>query len=142
MDLLLAKGAVVSFLPDSGWQWDAWDGKLTIECSWNVSLSDSDIVLKSDLESLKRKLIGKAYKASGFESSPGNIVEAVIEIDTSSLSNVLECSDEAAATMKTNGAFRVNCVPSLNSVAAPDPVTSKSGKWKIESSAQAIASST
>jgi hypothetical protein len=139
--LVLAKGGVVIFSPEAGWQWEGWNGKVTVDASWHATLEGADIVLKSDLERLKQKLVGKSYKASGFDASPGSVLSATVTVKDSTLSDVIRCNGELAATQDTSGSFSVNCVPSMSGVPSPDPQPAKSGQWRIEKSGQALVNS-
>jgi hypothetical protein len=140
VDPVLAQGAIILFEPESGWKWESWDGKVKAASERILMLEGKPVILKSDLEKLKDKLAEKSYKAKGFDDIPGNIASAIVRVTESTLSNVVECQGEFAATVKTKGTFTVSCIPSFKagSPPVPDPIATRSGKWRAEQAGQVV----
>ena len=143
-DLLIAKTVIV-FEPGPAWSWDGWNGqvKLTVE-SRGTTVIGKDVATKTDLVSLSGKLTGKKYKASGFDSVPGVVASAFVNVNATTLSNVFTIDGTEVAHLSSEGTFMISCVPSLNTsppTPIPDPCPVKTGSWRVQKSPQSLAKS-
>lgn len=137
--------ANVSFSPDPSWDWDGWNGELELNPQDLKVSSDSGIVgVEGDLIALGQKLVGKKYKAKGFDDLPGGVTSGTVMVTKSSLSNLVLIAGKNVAHEKTEGKFIVMVTPSFmkSKPPIPDPIVVKNGTWKIKTPGQSLTTST
>jgi hypothetical protein len=139
---LTVQGGIVLFKPDSGWQWNGWDGRASIRTDAHpMQVDGQPVAVFNDRKGLESELIGKQYEAQGFDDIPGSVTNSEIMVDSVSLSNHVTCSNKKVALKSTSGRFRLDCLPSYKagSPPTPDPILMKTGSWEIEKAGQAKA---
>jgi hypothetical protein len=143
---VVVKGGKLVLQPGPGWQWFGWDGKVEIVAQGTphpFTVDGAPVILAADVMALAAKVIGKQYKATGFDDVPGVATTALILVDQGTLSKNSQMTSQKVVLATTKGDFQVVCVPSMKAAAPPipDPVPMKSGTWKIESAGQSKATS-
>lgn len=137
---IVRNGGKIHFSPDTGWNWDGWDGQMEITSNEHVLKSESQaVVLPEDIKNLENRLIGCSYKAEGFTDTPGSVVSAQIRVDEATLSATISVGGTAVATALTTGTFKVSCAPSVKagSPPVPDPMAaSRTGRWEVVDTGQ------
>jgi hypothetical protein len=117
-----------------------WDGVLELDALMRHELTvDGKVaILIEDVLGCGTKLCGKNYKAAGFDRIPGTIVICALSVDESSVSKRLTVRGEKVCGDETNGTFIVTCVPSMSGSTppVPDPMPSRTGKWRFTAAGQ------
>ena len=146
MSGVVTADSTILFEPGPAWSWDGWNGEIKLSVvSQGVKAEGNDVAVEKDLVALGQKLMGKKYKASGFDNVPGVVSAATVSVTGASLSNVQLVGGMKVAHVKTTGTFMLTCVPSVNtspSAPIPDPCPVKTGTWKVKESSQSVAEST
>jgi hypothetical protein len=138
MEPVLVGGSVIAFEPEATWKWDGWNGELEVQPADNGTTVDGKIpVLESDLMALGKELVGKNYKATGFDNIAGVVIVGNISIKQ--LSRVASVGNIKVGHKKTEGTFMISCVPAVTTkppAPVPDPVPVKSGSWHVKAPGQ------
>lgn len=133
--LVSASGAKLKFQPDADWDWTGWDGVLTIKVpEGRLSVSGNGALRASDILASGKQVVGKNYKAQGFDAVQGTVLNCLVSIDSGSLPQSLSVAGEQVCGKATAGSFRASCSPSMtgSSPPIPDPLAaSRTGKWQI-----------
>jgi hypothetical protein len=141
-DLIVVDGAKIRLEPGPGWQWVGWDGQITLNVPQGIAdVAGHAVASESDFVALGLLLVGRQYKAMGFEDTPGAVVTTIIQVNASTLARASSLTDQRMATEQTSGTFTVTCVPSIRiaSPPVPDPMCgARMGRWRVVNSGQTI----
>ena len=142
MTKYLIDGDSIEFHPDTSWSFDGFDGIVVVKAATgNLRVEGKPIVLAEDLTACGSKILQKAYKAKGFDKTPGAILSAEVSVDDQTLSELLTCDGKKVATEATAGTFSITCSPSKDGSAQPVPdpeALSHDGKWSVVKTTQDV----
>jgi hypothetical protein len=135
-------GDTIRFVPGAGWDWFGWDGRLKVAApDRGLSAEGRPVALASDILQLFAQLMGRTYKAQGFDDIPGTGTAAQISVTESTLDRATTIGGQKIVVAKTEGKFVLPCVPSMRAGVPPipDPVPVKQGRWVVDRVQQSAA---
>ena len=100
------------------------------------------MAVSADLIQMGSHLAGRQYTATGFNATPGAVVNGQVVVNQASLSQAVFQDGRACVTESSVGTFMIRCVPSLGSGAPPPPdpaASGRTGRWRVMSAGQSVA---
>ncbi len=146
MSRWVVDGAPIRFDEQVGWNWDGWDGCLELSVPEGpIDLEGRAVAVARHVVALQQHLVGKSYKAKGFDGLAGEVERAVVAVDEPTLCEFVTSEGNPIVLECTTGTFSISCLPAVNndnpSIPIPDPAPFKTGSWRVNSVAQDRASS-
>ncbi len=138
---ILTKSSSLKLTPDAGWSWQGWDGVVALDEALNTVLAGRNaVVLDQHLILALSQVAARLYTATGFADVPGTIATVVGSVEPGSLAQTIEAGPSPVALFTTTGRFTALVGLPSNKVTPagplPDPVPTKTGTWRVETSAQ------